>query len=73
MNAVVVFSILVLVLGLAVVAALVVVVAGIRGDERRMSLCQAPCTRAGALTRRVLGAYATPETTVHRVRANARR
>jgi hypothetical protein len=72
-NAVVALSILVLMLALAVVAGLVVVVAGIRGDERRMSLCEAPRTRAGSVARRVPGAYATPDHTVDRAHADARR
>jgi hypothetical protein len=73
MNAVIALLIVVLVLVLAIVAALVVVVAGIRGDERRVSLSQAPRTRAGAVARRMLGAYVTPHDNVHRARADVRR
>ena len=70
MNAAIPLLIVVLVLALAVAAALVVVVVGIRGDERCQSLSQTPRTRAEAITRRVLGAYATPD---HTVRADLRR
>jgi hypothetical protein len=73
MNAVIALLIVVLVLVLAGLAALVVVVAGIRGDERRMSLSQAPRTRVGAVTRRVLGAHVSPHDDVHRARADVRR
>jgi hypothetical protein len=73
MTAAIAISIVVLVLALAVLAVLLVVVAGIRGDERRQGLCRAPRTRASALTRRVLGAHATPDNTLHHARADARR
>jgi hypothetical protein len=73
MNAAVIAVLtLVLVMVLAAAAALVVVVASIRGDERRMSLRQPPRTRAGAVTRRVLGAHVTTDQNVHRARADAR-
>ena len=58
---------------LAVLAVLVVVVAGIHGDERRKSLSAAPCTRTGAVARRVLGVHAASHHAVHRARADARR
>jgi len=62
-----------LVLAAAVLAVLVVVVAGIHGDERRKSLSAAPCTRTGAVARRVLGVHAASHHAVHRARADARR
>jgi hypothetical protein len=62
-----------LVLAAAVLVALVVIVAGIHGDERRMSLSAAPRTRTSAVVRRVLGVHAAPHQTIHRARADARR
>ena len=73
MTAAIPLLIVVLVFTLAVAAALVVVVVGIRGDERCQSLSQTPRTRTEAITRRVLGAYATPDHNVHRIRADLRR
>jgi hypothetical protein len=49
----------VLTLAAALLALLAVVVAGIRGDERHMSLSEAPQTPTQAIARRVLGARAT--------------
>jgi hypothetical protein len=41
--------------GLGVLAALVLVLVAIRGEDRRMSLTSAPRTRIEAVTRRLLG------------------
>jgi hypothetical protein len=49
----------VLTLAAALLALLAVVAAGVRGDERHMSLSEAPRTRTRAIARRVLGARAT--------------
>ena len=55
-----------LVIGLALagavvmVAVLVIVTAGIHGDERRKSLASPPRTRSAALARRMLGAHGAP-------------
>jgi hypothetical protein len=45
----------VLVTGLAVLAVLALVLAGIRAEDRRMSLTRTPRTRIEAVTRRLLG------------------
>jgi hypothetical protein len=44
-----------LVIGLGVLALLVLVLVGIRAEERHMSLTSAPHTRLGAITRRLTG------------------
>lgn len=38
-----------------VIGVLAIVVTGIRGDDRAQNLTNAPCTRAAAVTRRLLG------------------
>ena len=51
-----------LLIALAVLVLLVLVLAGIRYEERRMSLTRTPCTRIEAVTRRLLGVgVRTPE------------
>ena len=48
--------------GLSVLAALVLVLVGIRDEERHMSLTSAPRTRIGAMTRHLTGVgVRTPE------------
>jgi hypothetical protein len=48
--------------GLGVLALLVLVLAGIRDEERHMSLTSAPRTRTGAITRHLTGVgVRTPE------------
>jgi hypothetical protein len=49
------FAVVALVIGLGVLALLVLVLVGIRDEERRMSLTGAPRTRIEAVTRRLLG------------------
>ena len=50
-----ILAIVALVIGLGVLALLVLVLAGIRDEERHMSLTSAPRTRIGATTRRLTG------------------
>ena len=52
---VMILAIVALVIGLGVLALLVLVLAGIRDEERHMSLTSAPRTRIGATTRRLTG------------------
>jgi hypothetical protein len=51
------FAITALVIGLGVLAVLVLVLVGIRSEERHMTLTGVPRTRAGALSRRLTGLY----------------
>ncbi len=53
--AAVTLAIVALVIGLGVLALLVLVLVGIRDEERHMSLTSAPRTRIGAVTRRLTG------------------
>jgi hypothetical protein len=56
-------AIVALLIALAVLALLVLVLVGIRHEERHMSLTGAPSTRIGALTRHLTGlGVRTPET-----------
>jgi len=73
MNAI--FPVLIIVLALAASALVVLalVIAGIHGDERRMSLGDAPQTCAGVLARRVLGVHGSHATTGRRTRGRTRR
>ncbi len=48
-------AIVALLIGLGVLALLVLVLVGIRDEERHMSLTSAPRTRIGAVTRRLTG------------------
>jgi hypothetical protein len=50
-----ILAIVALVIGLGVLALLVLVLAGIRDEERHMSLTSAPRTRIAAVTRRLTG------------------
>jgi hypothetical protein len=50
-----ILAIVTLLIGLGVIALLVLVLVGIRDEERHMSLTSAPRTRIGAVTRRLLG------------------
>jgi ABC-type lipoprotein release transport system permease subunit len=50
-----ILAIVALVIALGVLALLVLVLAGIRDEERHMSLTSAPRTRIGAITRRLTG------------------
>ena len=55
-------AIVALLIGLGVIALLVLVLVGIRDEERHMSLTSVPRTRSGAVTRRLLGVgVRTPE------------
>ena len=55
-------AIVALLIGLCVIALLVLVLVGIRDEERHMSLTSTPRTRSGAVTRRLLGVgVRTPE------------
>ena len=57
-----ILAIVALVIGLGVLALLILVVAGIRDEERHMSLTSAPRTRIEATTRRLTGVgVRTPE------------
>ena len=59
---VMILAIVALLIGLGVLALLVLVLVGIRDEERHMSLTSAPRTRTGAVTRRLLGVgVRTPE------------
>lgn len=66
-------AIAILVIAVSALAFLVIVIVGIHGDERRKGISAAPCTRTGAVARRVLGVHAAPHHVVHRTRADARR
>ena len=50
-----ILAIVTLLIGLGVIALLVLVLVGIRDEERHMSLTSTPRTRSGAVTRRLLG------------------
>ena len=50
-----ILAIVALLIGLGVLALLVLVLVGIRDEERHMSLTSAPRTRIGAITRRLTG------------------
>ena len=55
-------AIVALLIALGVLALLILVRVGIRGEERHMSLTSAPRTRIGAITRRLTGVgVRTPE------------
>jgi hypothetical protein len=55
-------TVVALLIALGVLALLVLVLVGIRGEERHMSLTGTPRTRIGALTRRLTGlGVRTPE------------
>jgi hypothetical protein len=55
-------TVVALLIALGVLALLVLVLAGIRHEERHMSLTSAPRTRIGAITRRLTGVgIRTPE------------
>ena len=55
-------AIVALLIALGVLALLVLVLVGIRDEERHMSLTSAPRTRTGAITRRLIGVgVRTPE------------
>jgi len=57
-----ILTIVALVIGLGVLALLVLVLIGIRDEERHMSLTSAPRTRIGAVTRHLVGVgVRTPE------------
>ena len=73
MNALVPILIIVLVLAAGALVVLALVIVGIHGDERRMSLSDTPHTCAGLLARRVLGAHASPPRTGRCSRGRTRR
>ena len=54
---IVILTAAVLLIGLSVLGLLLLLLAGIHGEERRMSLISAPPTHVGALSRRMLGVY----------------
>jgi hypothetical protein len=57
-----ILTIVALVIGLGVLALLIIVLIGIRDEERHMSLTSAPRTRIGAVTRHLVGVgVRTPE------------
>jgi len=55
MSVVVILAIAALLIALGVLALLALVLAGIRDEERHMSLTSAPRTRIGAITRHLTG------------------
>jgi hypothetical protein len=55
-----ILAVVALLIALAVVALLVLVLVGIRAEERHMSLTGAPRTRIGAITRHLTGVGARP-------------
>jgi hypothetical protein len=57
MNAIVLILVVTAIPALAMAAVLIIVIAGIHGDERRMSLTGEPRTRSGIVARRVLGLH----------------
>jgi len=62
MGGFVILTIVTLLIGLGVLALLVLVLVGIRDEERHMSLTSAPRTRVGAVTRHLVGVgVRTPE------------
>ena len=64
----------VFVTGLGVLALLVLVIAGLRAEERQMNLTRPPRTRAGLLARRLTGASARrPQQAPHCRYEHARR
>jgi hypothetical protein len=72
-NAIVLVLIAVSTLTAGAVAVLAVVIAGIHGDERHMSLARRPHSRAGIFARRVLGVHTAPPVQAPRIPDNARR
>lgn len=70
-----ILPILIVVLGLtaAVLVLLALVIVGIHGDERHMSLSRRPRSRAGIFARRVLGVHTAPPVQAPRIPDNARR
>jgi len=73
MSAIVAILVVVAVLAAGILGTLAVVVFGIRGEERRMSLGEPPRTLAGFFTRRILGVHADPHEGIQRARAQSRR
>jgi hypothetical protein len=73
MNAIFPFLIIVLVLAAGALVVLALVIAGIHGDERHMSLGDAPHTCAGVLARRVLGVHGSRAITGRSTRGRTRR
>jgi hypothetical protein len=60
MNPIIAILAIVITIGIAGLALLALVICGIRGDERHMSLRDIAPTRASLIARRVLGAYSSP-------------
>lgn len=73
MSAILAVVILVAILGAAIFVTLIIVIAGIRGDEQRMSLGEQPAGLTARMARRITGAYASPHPEARRVRAQIRR
>jgi hypothetical protein len=73
MNALVPVLVIVLLLTAGALFLLALVIVGIHGDERRMSLGEAPHSCAGLLARRVLGVHASPPRTGRCPRGRTRR
>ena len=70
MSVIIPVLIVALALAAAVIAALVIVVAGIHGDERHLRLAGRPRTRASALARRMTGVHATTAASLYRTHAD---
>jgi hypothetical protein len=73
MSMIALVLVIVAVIAIASVGMLLIVIAGIHGDEGHMSLADRPRTRTRALARWVLGAYALPIRRSARPHTSARR
>ena len=74
MNAVIpILIIVVILLAASILATLILVIAGIHGDERHMSLTGEPRTRRESFARRVLGVLDSQNQITQETRDEARR
>jgi len=74
MNAVIpILIIVVILLAASILATLILVIAGIHGDERHMSLTGQPRTRRQSFARRVLGVHDSQNRITPKARDQAKR
>jgi hypothetical protein len=69
MGSIVPILIIVVILAVGIIAILVAVIVGIHGDERHMSLADAPHSRPGSFARRVTGVHVAPSDDAHAAHA----